>query len=125
MTNSLNTYKRHCTARDHLARLIEKKYRANDLPVKSINNAFIRDFELYFRVDRNCNNNSTVKYLKKIRKIINFVLANDWISIDPFTGIKFHYEKTDWPFLADSELEVIENKSLSMPQPKRRIVCKS
>ena len=41
------------------------------------------DFDFYFRTERKCNNNTTVKYIKNFKKIINYCLANDWFQNDP------------------------------------------
>ena len=111
---SYNTYIRHCTTCSHLGLFIEKAFRVSDLPIKEINNAFVQDFEQYLRVDRKCNNNSAVKYLKNFRKIIKYTLDNGWISKDPFLGIRFRLEKTNKHFLKVDELARLEKKAISI-----------
>jgi site-specific recombinase XerD len=111
---SRNTYIRHCTTRSHLGLFIAKKYGATDKPIKEINNAFVQDFEHYLRVDRQCNNNSSVKYLKNFRKIIKYALDNGWITRDPFLGIRFRLEKTNKPFLTIEELQRLMQKDMDI-----------
>lgn len=111
---SQNTHIRHCTTRSHLGLFISKEFSATDIPIKEINNAFVQDFEHYLRVDRKCNNNSSVKYLKNFRKIIKFALDNGWITKDPFLGIRFRLEKTNKPFLTIEELQRLMKKDLTI-----------
>ncbi len=116
ITISNNTYKRHKTSRDHVARFIQNNKKANDINLREISLSFIQGFEQYFRIERKCNHNSTMKYLKNLKKITTFALNNGWIIKDPFVGFKFTFEKTIQPFLTIKELQVIFQKDFEMPR---------
>lgn len=109
---SKSTYIRHCTTRSHLSRFMIKRYRLNDIPVRDVSNAFIREFDHYLRVDRKCNNNSSVKYQKNFKKIIKYALDNGWIGKDPFTGIRYRFDQTNKPFLTSEELALLSKKNI-------------
>ncbi|MCK9404412.1 MAG: site-specific integrase [Chitinophagaceae bacterium] len=102
---SKSTHTRHCTTRSHLSLFINMKYGITDITIRDINNAFIQDFDHYLRVDRKCNNNSSVKYQKNFKKIIKYALDNGWIAKDPFIGIRYRFEKTNKPYLTTEELD--------------------
>ncbi len=40
----------------------------------------IRQFETYFKTERNCSHNTTVKYLKNFKKIVLIAKNNGWIQ---------------------------------------------
>ena len=42
----------------------------------------------YLRSERNCANNTVVKYIKNFGKIINICLNNRWLNEDPFAKYK-------------------------------------
>ena len=63
---------------------------------------------------RNCNNNSTVKYIKNFGKIVREALNRDWIQVDPFRNIKYHLEEVDKPFLSQGELQKIMTRDFEI-----------
>ena len=114
ITISQNTYKRHKTTKAHIARFIKQNKSTNDISLRDINLSFIQALEQYFRIDRKCNHNSTMKYLKNLKKITTFAFNNGWMSKDPFVGFRFSFEKTTQPFLTDKELQVLSSKDFEI-----------
>ena len=51
---------------------------------------------------------------KCLKKITNLALANEWITKDPFIGIKFHEKEVIREFLTLDELHRIYNKEFSL-----------
>ena len=64
------TVERYVTCRKHIGQFIRWKYRQGDMPVKSIDHRFIKEFEHFLKTVRKCNHNSTVKYIVNFKKII-------------------------------------------------------
>ena len=113
---SNNTYKRHKTTRAHISRFIQQHKSTNNIPMREINLSFIKALEQYFRIDRKCNHNSTMKYLKNLKKITTFAFNNGWITKDPFAGFRFSFEKTTQPFLTVKELYELSSKKFEIPR---------
>ena len=103
------TLKRYQTSIDHTRAFIQWKYQVNDIDVKKLSYQFITDFDFWFRTVRNCNHNSTIKYLSNFRKIINICVKNGWISKDPFFGFKMNKKEVSREFLSASELQTINS----------------
>ena len=101
------TYIRHETSRRNLERFLHGVYMVDDISLKEVNHEFIKGYETYLRTTRNCNNNSTVKYIKNFGKIIKEAMNRDWMQTNPFRNIKFHLEEVDKPFLSQGELNRI------------------
>lgn len=79
---------RYKTTLQHVVEFMKKKYCIDDINIKMLNHAFITDFDFYLRTERNCNNNSAVKYIKNFRKIIGICLSNGWLDRGPFIQFK-------------------------------------
>ena len=65
---SINTYKKYVTVMHHIQEFIKENYKVNDIDIKKINIAFINDFDFFLRNTKNCNNNSTIKYIRNFGK---------------------------------------------------------
>lgn len=106
----LGTYKRYITSLNHVQDFIKYKYKKNDVLLSEVGYEFVNDFEYYLKTTKNCCNNSAIKYLKNLKKIIRYAFLNGWIRIDPFASIKFKFDKVEMAYLTEQELNVIMNK---------------
>ena len=111
---AINTLKRYETTLNHIKSFIKSNYSANDMPLKQINHQFLTDFEFYLKSTRNCNHNSTMRYLKSFKKIIGIALANNWIEKDPFMNYKTQSKETERDFLSNDEIDRMINKKLKI-----------
>ena len=75
------TFIRHQSSRNNLERFIKATYKRNDYDLKDIDHAFISKYEVYLRTKRNCNNNSTVKYIRNFGKIISSPLKMNGLRL--------------------------------------------
>lgn len=103
------------TAR-YLGEFIRERFNTGDIPLKDVDHDFIMRFERFIKVEKNCAQNATVKYLKNLKKVIKEALANRWITEDPFFGIHFKLTKSNRAFLTEDELQLIINKDFDIPR---------
>lgn len=108
-----NTHKRFETTLEHLTSFIKHTYALNDISLKDVNLAFVNDFDFYLRSVRNCNNNSTIKYVRNFGKIIKLCYANEWIERDPFLNYKGKVKEVEKEFLSQEEISTIYQKEFS------------
>ncbi len=93
--------------------LIKRKKRA-DIYLSQLDYKFIIDFEIYLRQrepdkgQRPCTNNTVMKHIERLRKMINIALKNDWIVKDPFLRFERHMIHKDRQCLELEELETIK-----------------
>ena len=71
---------------------------------------FIQDYDFFLRTVRNCQNNSTVKYIANFKKIIFRAISKDIITIDPFKSFKSKKNAIKKTPLSSQELFTLENK---------------
>lgn len=110
------TVKRYETTLRHISRFIKNHYKTSDFPLKGVNHEFITDFEFYFKSERNCSHNTTLKYIKNFKKIIRIGLANNWIEKDPFINYKVRIKPVKREFLTNDEIQKLINKKLHTPR---------
>lgn len=107
---ALITVRRYEICKRYLAELIRQKYDKEDLPLTEINGELVRAFEFYLKTEKECQQNTVIRYMKCLKKITNLAIANEWISKDPFVGIKFHEKEVIREFLTMDELFTIYHK---------------
>jgi site-specific recombinase XerD len=106
------TYDRYMTSLKHTQDFLLWKYSFADIDIKQIDHDFVASYDFYLRSERNCNNNSTVKYLKNFKKIILICLANGWIDKDPFAKHKMKVKEVKRDYLNAEELQILATKTL-------------
>ena len=107
---ALITVRRYESCKRYLAELIRQKYGKDDLPLAEVNGELVRAFEFYLKTEKECQQNTVIRYMKCLKKITNLALANEWIAKDPFIGIKFHEKEVIREFLTMDELLTIYHK---------------
>ena len=110
----LNTVLRNERAERYLGEFIRKKYKAEDIPFSTIDNAFVRDFHLFLRVDKKQEQNTANKYCKILKRIVTLALDNKWMEVNPFQGVRFQAKATNRQFLTEKELSTIMNKTFTL-----------
>ena len=92
-----------------------KQYsKADDLPLKEVNSEFILNYELFLKTEKKLQQNTMVRYMKCMKKIINMGLANGWIRINPFANIRFQEEEVNVAFLTKDELYRLRDKEITV-----------
>lgn len=111
---ALITVRRYESCKRYLAELIRQKYGREDLPLSEVNGELVRAFEFYLKTEKSCQQNTVIRYMKCLKKITNLALANEWISKNPFIGIKFHEKEVIREFLTMDELLTIYHKDFPL-----------
>ena len=106
------TFQRYETALKHLQEFMMYQYGMKDYPINKLSHSFITDYDFYLRSVRNCANNTTVKYIKNLKKIINLCVANGWLDKDPLLNYKTKLHEIDRDILTQDELTILINKNL-------------
>ena len=113
---SVSTMTRYNTTLDHIQNFLQHSYNKQDILLHQIHYAFITDLEHYLKVQRKCNHNSTLKYIRNFRKIINLAVRNDWMDKDPFKAYRVKLKDTKRVFLTKEELKALEEKTFTIPR---------
>jgi integrase len=110
------TLKRYEITLKHTKDFMKSVYHVDDMPLSHMNYKFATDLEHYYITVRKCNQNTTSKYIKNLKHIINIALKNDWLQKDPFANFKAPVKPVDREFLTPEELQIIEDKEIPIPR---------
>lgn len=98
-----STQQRYLIVYNHLKEFLEKRYKLSDIVLKEIAPAFINDFEMFLRTEKECTHNTVGVYLMPLRKMITIAIENGWWLYDPFIKHKISPEETRREFLTKEE----------------------
>ncbi|PWK70844.1 integrase-like protein [Mucilaginibacter oryzae] len=120
-----STLQRYETALMHTKDFMQGQYNVSDIPITKINFEFLNDFEYYLRSVRRCANNSAIKYIKNLGKIVRICLGNGWLTVDPYLNYKPKTKKVHRVVLTREELRAIADKQFPVErlQLVRDIFC--
>jgi len=109
-----STLQRYETALMHTRDFMDWKYNISDTAVSKINFEFLNEFEYYLRSVRKCANNSAIKYIKNLGKIVRICLGNGWLTVDPYINYKPKTTKVHRVVLTKDDLTNIASKRFSI-----------
>jgi len=111
---SKTTLVRFKTTLGHVKAYLKYKYKTDDLLLTQLNYKFISEFDHYFRTVKGCNHNTSIKYLKNVKKVVNLAVKNDWLRKDPFSKFSVKLKPVHRDFLTEDELHQIEDLKISI-----------
>lgn len=117
ISKSAATLQKYKVTRKHLANFIKSKHSVSDYAIKSINDMFIRDFEVYLLTKVNLSHNTMAKFMQFFKRIIILARNNGIIVHDPFVNYKIQLKKVDRGYLTEKEL----NKIIQKTFPTKRL----
>ncbi|MCX6256824.1 MAG: site-specific integrase [Bacteroidia bacterium] len=91
-------------------------YKRDDMFLSELKFEFITGFEYFLKTTRNCAHNSTIKYIKNFRKVINFAMKHGWLENDPFAVFSGKLKAVEREALTSEELATIEGKQICIPR---------
>jgi site-specific recombinase XerD len=109
-----STLQRYETCLMHTKDFMQLHYNISDIPVTKINFAFLTDFEYYLRSVRKCGNNSAIKYIKNLGKIVRICLGNGWLTVNPYLNYKPKQKTVYREVLTKEELERLSKKKFTV-----------
>lgn len=107
---SPGTMERYKTSLEHTRSFIQWKYKLDDMSILKLDFEFVSDYEFWLKSVRNCNHNTSIKYIANFRKIVNRCIRNGWLKKDPFIGFKMTKREVERVALTETELQAILDK---------------
>ena len=114
------TLKNYFTTQKYIILFLKEKYKTSDIYLKSLNYKFLVDFEYFLRkhspIDhqRPMENNTVMKHIERLRKMIKMAIRYEWLEKDPFIAFKQKFHRFERGFLSEEELKIIEEKEFSI-----------
>lgn len=101
---------------NYVFKFLEKKKSTTDIYLNQLNFEFLSHFELFLcdlwpvGHPKALSNNTRMKHIQRLRKVITLAYHLEWIDKDPFIRWRMTYDKTNREFLSEVELKNLENK---------------
>jgi len=106
---SIETYKRHCTSVKLFLEFIEVTYKTKDILVTEVDVNMLEKYKHYLMTVRHNNNNTTVKYLKNLGKILHQAQIEGYIQSSPLEKMTLRVNSVEKDFLTLEELTALES----------------
>ena len=104
------TLQKYNVTRKRVTEFMEQRYKVKDISIKEVNHMFITDFDNFLRVEAECNNNTTAKFIQFFKRIILIARNNGWLLHDPFANYKIRLKAVDRGFLDKEEIASLAQK---------------
>ena len=114
------TQKNYFTTRRYVEEYLKAHLRTSDVYLSQLNYKFLTDFERFMKAyvpkDQKlpCGQNTIMKHIERLRKVVNMAIKNDWLDRDPFQKFKPVFIRNDRQFLTAGELADIEQKEFKI-----------
>lgn len=113
---SLNTFKRHDTSAKLFQEYLQKVHHVDDLPISSISLEILEKYKHYLMTVRHNNNNTAVKYLRNLGKILKIAVQRGLIVKSPMEQLHMKIEEVDKDFLTSDELARLKERKFEIPR---------
>jgi hypothetical protein len=110
---SPETLRRYKICFGHTLSFIKWKYGIEDLEISKLNYEFLTDYLFWLKTVGKCNHNTSMKYIRNFRKIVNGSIRRGWLTRDPFLGFKMSMEEVKITPLSKEELKALSEKDFS------------
>lgn len=109
-----STLTKYKTVLHKLKIFVRKRYKRSDIFLRELNHQFVVEFENYLKVNDGVSHNTTMKYIRDLKKVMNMAVTNDWIVKNPFANFKCSYKKVIREILTEQELTKLAEKEFSI-----------
>ena len=96
-----------------LEEFIKHRYNRTDIALKEIQPAFITDFELFLRTEKDCGSTTIWVYMMPLQRMITTAINNGWLQRNPFFEYSIKPEVADRGFLTKDEIKVLMEAQFS------------
>ncbi len=107
ITTSKRTLDKYILVRNRLQDYIASQLGVKDISLEEVTPKFLSNFDNYLRVEYNMANNHAMKIRQKLRTIYKVAIDNGWVSKNPFSTVKIHFEPVERDVLTKSELTAL------------------
>ncbi len=107
------SWSRYIESRRKLAEFIKHNYKKSDIKLKQLDLKFIKDLEYYWKTEKQLKQATIYRSMQRLKKIIQFSIAENYLQRDPFNLYKNKKHKTKIVYLSSQELKLLETYNFS------------
>ncbi|HEY4785994.1 MAG TPA: site-specific integrase [Bacteroidales bacterium] len=110
------TMKNYYTTKTYFQLYLKEALHTSDMYLSQLSYKFIIGYEKFMKEykplqpKKPCGQNTVMKHIERLRKVVNLAIKNEWLDRDPFQKFQPTFLKTNRQFLNAEELAAIEQK---------------
>lgn len=104
---SQSTYDKYKVVYNHLSDFIQLRYLRTDMAFKELTSDFIREFDFYLRIDKECTHNTVWVYTMPVLRMVELAIKKGMIRNNPFEDYEITMKEADRGFLLKEAVEKI------------------
>ncbi|HEY4784663.1 MAG TPA: site-specific integrase, partial [Bacteroidales bacterium] len=114
------TMKNYYTTKTYFQLYIREVLHTSDIYLSQLSYKFIVGYEKFMKEykplqpKKPCGQNTVMKHIERLRKVVNLAIKNEWLDRDPFQKFQPTFLKTNRQFLNAEELAAIEQKEFKI-----------
>ena len=93
---------------------MKHQYQRADMPLDQLNRRFVTEFEHFLKTVEGIQHNTSMNYIKYLKKTVLLALSYEWLDKNPFVGIKHSIREVTREFLSTEELARMVEKPFSI-----------
>jgi len=108
------TLRRYRVGLKKVKMFMKHQYQRTDMPLDQLNRRFITEFEHFLKTVEGIQHNTSMNYIKYLKKTVLLALSYEWLDKNPFVGIKHSIREVTREFLSTEELARMVEKPFSI-----------
>lgn len=104
---SQSTYYKYKIVFNHLKEFITCRYYRDDMVFRELTCDFIREFDLFLRVDKGCTHNTVWVYTMPLYRVAEIAIKNGLIRRNPFEDYEISMKENDRSYLLKEHVETL------------------
>ncbi len=103
------TLKKYNATKEKARAFVGYQFGTTDIPLSQIKPSFAEDMYHYLSVYEHLENNTIIKHIKNIKKMLSLAVSKEWMGSNPITGYKCSYKASERERLTHDELKLLIN----------------
>ena len=114
------TLKNYFTTKTYFQLYLKEVLHTSDIYLSHLNYKFLVGYQKFMKErtpllpKKPCGQNTVMKHIERLRKVVNLAIKNEWLDRDPFMKFQPSFIRNDRQFLTASELADIEASDYSI-----------
>ena len=109
-----DTWARYSAYRNKIGNFISSHFKDDDIYLVHLKYSFIVEYEFYLKTEVKLHQNTMVKYLQYLSRVVDFAVNNEWKERNIFQNYKCPIKETKREYLTGAELDRIMTKEITI-----------
>jgi len=110
------TYQIFSRTLKHTQEFLNYYLKVSDIDIAKLDYDFIKEFEFWFKSEKKCDHNTTMKYLSTFKRIVTHCVKSGKLPRDPFLGFSMARREVEKQALTEMQLQAIANYRFGPPR---------